>query len=93
MPDPQYKRILLKLSGEALMGDADYGIDPKVIKRLAGEIQEVAAADVQVGVVIDDHRVLASHLGDHVLHVALAGEGHRRGGDDAEVRPTRREPR
>ena len=39
MPEaaPQYKRILLKLSGEALMGDADYGIDPKVIKRLAGD--------------------------------------------------------
>ncbi|MEX0900482.1 MAG: UMP kinase [Gammaproteobacteria bacterium] len=50
--DPKYKRILLKLSGEALMGEADYGIDPKVIKRLAGEIQEVAAAGVQVGVVI-----------------------------------------
>lgn len=47
-----YKRILLKLSGEALMGEADYGIDPKVIGRLAKEIIEIAELGVQVGVVI-----------------------------------------
>ena len=49
---PKYQRILLKLSGEALMGDADYGIDPKVIGRLANEIIEVRKAGVEVGVVI-----------------------------------------
>jgi len=48
----KYKRILLKLSGEALMGDADYGIDPKMLHRLAREIIEVQRAGVQVGVVI-----------------------------------------
>jgi uridylate kinase len=48
----KYKRILLKLSGEALMGDEDYGIDPKVITRLAKEILEVHAAGAEVGVVI-----------------------------------------
>ena len=48
----KYKRILLKLSGEALMGDVDYGIDPKVITRLAKEILEVQRAGVQCGVVI-----------------------------------------
>lgn len=47
-----YTRILLKLSGEALMGEADYGIDPKVIGRLAKEIIEIAELGVQVGVVI-----------------------------------------
>ena len=47
-----YGRILLKLSGEALMGQADYGIDPKVIGRLADEIIEVQRAGVEVGVVI-----------------------------------------
>ncbi|WP_243039558.1 UMP kinase [Dyella sedimenti] len=47
-----YRRILLKLSGEALMGEADYGIDPKVIGRLADEIIEVQKAGVQIGVVI-----------------------------------------
>ncbi|HET7359208.1 MAG TPA: UMP kinase [Rhodanobacteraceae bacterium] len=48
----KHKRILLKLSGEALMGDEDYGIDPKVIGRLADEIIEVQRAGVQIGVVI-----------------------------------------
>ncbi len=49
---PKYRRILLKLSGEALMGREDYGIDPKVLFRLAREILDVAGAGVQVGVVI-----------------------------------------
>jgi uridylate kinase len=47
-----FKRIVLKLSGEALMGEADYGIDPKVLSRLAREIIEVQRNGVQVGVVI-----------------------------------------
>jgi uridylate kinase len=50
--DIKFKRILLKLSGEALMGEADYGIDPNVLTRLAREIIEVQRAGVQVGVVI-----------------------------------------
>ena len=41
MSTPVYKRILLKLSGEALLGDEDYGIDPKILSRIAGEIGEV----------------------------------------------------
>lgn len=49
---PAYKRILLKLSGEALMGEADYGIGPEVLKRLAGEIRDVSQAGVEVGVVL-----------------------------------------
>lgn len=53
MPEKfKYQRILLKLSGEALMGDEDYGIDPKVLDRLAREIMEISKAGVQVGVVI-----------------------------------------
>jgi uridylate kinase len=53
MPDKyKYQRILLKLSGEALMGDEDYGIDPKVLDRLAREVIEVSKAGVQVGLVI-----------------------------------------
>jgi uridylate kinase len=50
--DPPYKRILVKLSGEALMGDGDYGIDPAVIKRIAGELQDLVAMGVKVAVVI-----------------------------------------
>ena len=49
---PKYQRILLKLSGEALMGSLDYGIDPLVIGRLAEEILEVRATGVLIGVVI-----------------------------------------
>jgi uridylate kinase len=49
---PVYQRILLKLSGEALLGGQQYGIDPPVIQRVAAEIAEVAAMGVQVGLVI-----------------------------------------
>ncbi|MEO8742027.1 MAG: UMP kinase [Lysobacteraceae bacterium] len=47
-----YRRILLKLSGEALMGREDYGIDPEVISRLAREIIEVQQARIEIGLVI-----------------------------------------
>jgi len=49
---PVYKRILLKLSGEALMGNADFGIEPEVIVRFAKEISELSAQGVELGVVI-----------------------------------------
>jgi uridylate kinase len=47
-----FSRILVKLSGEALMGGGDYGIDPAVIKRIAGELQDIRDMGVQVAVVI-----------------------------------------
>ena len=47
-----YRRVLLKLSGEALMGDLDYGIEPAVIQRLAGEIATAAAAGIEIAIVI-----------------------------------------
>jgi uridylate kinase len=46
------KRILLKLSGEALLGDVDYGIDPEVIRRIASDLRDVREIGVQVAVVI-----------------------------------------
>jgi len=49
---PKYSRILLKLSGEVLTGEKSYGISPKVIKRIAGEIKEVIELGVEVGIVI-----------------------------------------
>ena len=58
MPDssnnkkPFYQRILLKLSGEALMGDSGYGIDPKVIHRLAQEVKEVHELGVEIALVV-----------------------------------------
>jgi uridylate kinase len=48
----RYSRILVKLSGEALMGGGEYGIDPAVIKRIAGELQEIVGLGVQLAVVI-----------------------------------------
>ncbi len=50
--EPFYKKILLKLSGEALMGDGDYGIDPQVANRIANEVQDLTKIGVQVGLVI-----------------------------------------
>ena len=41
--DLKYRRVLLKISGEALMGDRDYGLDPKVVARIADEIKSVHA--------------------------------------------------
>ena len=48
----KYRRVLLKLSGEALMGNVDYGIDPAVIKALAKEIVEAQRAGAEIGLVI-----------------------------------------
>jgi len=48
----KYKRILLKLSGEALMGEENFGIDPKVLNRVALEIGQLVGIGVQVGMVI-----------------------------------------
>jgi len=52
MAEPLFKRILVKLSGEALLGEAEYGIDPAMLRRVALELQEVAVMGVQVAVVI-----------------------------------------
>jgi uridylate kinase len=49
---PKYRRILLKLSGEALMGDKDYGIDQKVVHSISKEIKEVSSFGIQLAVVI-----------------------------------------
>ena len=50
--EKKYKRILLKLSGEELMGDEGFGIDPKVLDRMALEIGQLVGIGVQVGLVI-----------------------------------------
>ncbi|MDY0277299.1 MAG: UMP kinase [Acholeplasma sp.] len=47
-----YQRVILKLSGEAMKGDTNYGIDPKTVNSIALEIKEIYALGVQVGVVI-----------------------------------------
>ena len=75
--DPSYRRILLKLSGEALMGAGDYGIDPAVIGRVAADIAGLVRRGVELGLVIGGgnifrgaglaksgiHRVTGDHMG------------------------------
>ena len=51
-PTAKYSRVLLKLSGEALMGTKGFGIDPEVVGGIAGEIRDVHAMGVEVGIVI-----------------------------------------
>jgi uridylate kinase len=65
-----YKRVLLKLSGEALMGDADFGIDPAIIDRTSVEIKEVVDAGVEVALVIGGGNIFRG--------VSLAANGMNR---------------
>ncbi len=52
MAEARFNRILLKLSGEALMGDLEYGTDPEQIERIAAQVREVRAQDVDIAVVV-----------------------------------------
>lgn len=52
MEKPKYKRIVLKLSGEALAGDQGYGIDPSVIQSIAEQIKEIVALEVEVAIIV-----------------------------------------
>jgi uridylate kinase len=52
MPEPAYKRVLLKLSGEALMGETGYGIDPRVTQSIAVKIKAIVEQNVQVAIVV-----------------------------------------
>jgi len=52
MTQAAYKRILIKLSGEAFKGDRDYGIDPKFLSYIANEIAAVSSLDIQIAIVI-----------------------------------------
>lgn len=75
--EPRYRRVLLKLSGEALLGDQPFGIDNKFVDRLAGEVAEVTAGGIGLGIVIGGgnifrgitvsqdggNRVAADHMG------------------------------
>jgi uridylate kinase len=52
MEKPKYKRIVLKLSGEALAGEVGYGIDPTVIQSIAQQIKEIVALEVEVAIIV-----------------------------------------
>lgn len=63
MSEYLYKRILLKLSGEALMGDGSYGIDPKVTDRLAKQVKELVFEGIQVGIVVGGGNIFRGMAG------------------------------
>jgi uridylate kinase len=71
MSDPVFHRVLLKLSGEALMGSQRFGIDPEVTDRIAGEVHEVRQLGVEVGIVVGG--------GNFIRGVAAAQHGVDRG--------------
>lgn len=84
-PKPVYRRILLKLSGEALIGDEGFGIDPKVLDRMAQEIKEIVEMGVQVGLVIGGGNIFRGEglakagmnrvVGDHMGMLATVMNG------------------
>ncbi|WP_109301522.1 UMP kinase [Aquimarina sp. AU474] len=96
----KYKRILLKLSGEALMGDRQYGIDPKRLAEYANEIKQITEKGVQVAIVIGGgnifrgvagaskgmDRVQADHMG--MLATVINGLALQSALEDSEI-PTR----
>ena len=59
----KYKRVLLKLSGEVLMGDSGYGIDPDTINRLASELIEVRDSNVDLAIVIGGGNIFRGNMG------------------------------
>jgi uridylate kinase len=60
---PAYTRVLLKLSGEALMGDQGYGVDPAVVTRIAEEVAEIREIGVQVAIVIGGGNIFRGMAG------------------------------
>ena len=71
---PIYNRILLKLSGEALMGNSEFGIDPGIIERVASEVKELVDAGVEVAIVIGGGNIFRG--------VSLAAKGMDRATGD-----------
>lgn len=66
-PSVKYKRILLKLSGEALMGDDDYGLNPDIVNRVASEIRDLIDLGIEVGLVVGGGNIFRG------IHLAECG--------------------
>ncbi|MCK5760309.1 MAG: UMP kinase [Candidatus Delongbacteria bacterium] len=64
----KYKRILLKLSGEALVGSQGYGIDPEVVKNTAKQVKEIYSMGVDIGIVIGGGNIFRG-LSDHAQNM------------------------
>lgn len=84
-PKPNFRRILLKLSGEALMGDEGFGIDPKILDRMAHEIKELVELGIEVGLVLGGGNIFRGEglanagmnrvVGDHMGMLATVMNG------------------
>ena len=101
MSNPEYKRILLKVSGEALAGDQPSGIDPKFLDRVAIQIISLAKTGVEIGIVIGGgnifrgmsvaakggDRVTGDHMGmlSTVINAIALGDAIRRNGGNSHV--------
>ncbi|MFB6466670.1 UMP kinase [Cytobacillus sp. Hz8] len=66
MLSPKYKRIVLKLSGEALAGEQGFGIDPTVIKSIATQVKEIADLGVEVAVVVGGGNIWRGKIGEEM---------------------------
>jgi uridylate kinase len=66
MTSPKYKRVVLKLSGEALAGEQGFGINPKVIKSVADQVKEIADLGVEVAVVVGGGNIWRGKIGEEM---------------------------
>ena len=66
MTNPKYKRVVLKLSGEALAGDQGFGIYPSVIKSVADQVKELADLGVEVAVVVGGGNIWRGKIGEEM---------------------------
>ena len=67
---PVYKRILLKLSGEALMGSRGFGFDPAIVAQITDEIKEIHEAGVEIGIVIGGGNIFRGASSEHISRCA-----------------------
>ena len=72
--EPRYRRILLKLSGEALAGEGKSGIDPGILSGIAGEIRDVQRLGVEVAVVIGAGNIFRGNLADRLGIKRVTGD-------------------
>ncbi|MBI5310761.1 MAG: UMP kinase [Actinobacteria bacterium] len=63
MPEPKFRRVLLKLSGEALQGDQDYGVDPECVDAVARQVTELIERDVEVAIVVGAGNIYRGVMG------------------------------
>src|SRR3954447_8738696 len=66
MSGPKYKRVVLKLSGEALAGESSFGIHPSVIKSIAGQVKDIAELGVEVAVVVGGGNIWRGKVGSEM---------------------------